>query len=43
MATLAGCEMGLKLAGVNLAESGLSAAMSFIANKVSRAGLRVAA
>jgi alanine-glyoxylate transaminase/serine-glyoxylate transaminase/serine-pyruvate transaminase len=31
MATLAGCEMGLKLAGVNLAESGLSAAMSFIA------------
>jgi len=31
MATLAGVEMGLKLAGVALAESGLSAAMEFFA------------
>jgi alanine-glyoxylate transaminase / serine-glyoxylate transaminase / serine-pyruvate transaminase len=35
MATLAGCEMGLKLAGVKLAGSGVQAAMEyFAANKV---------
>ncbi|HEY0266532.1 MAG TPA: hypothetical protein VGC16_07250 [Rhizomicrobium sp.] len=31
LATLAGCEMGLKLAGVNLAGSGVDAAMEYFA------------
>jgi alanine-glyoxylate transaminase/serine-glyoxylate transaminase/serine-pyruvate transaminase len=31
MAALAGCEMGLKLAGVKLAGSGVAAAMAFFA------------
>jgi alanine-glyoxylate transaminase/serine-glyoxylate transaminase/serine-pyruvate transaminase len=31
MATLAGVEMGLKLTGVRLADSGVSAAMEFFA------------
>ncbi|NPT55324.1 pyridoxal-phosphate-dependent aminotransferase family protein [Paraburkholderia elongata] len=43
MATLAGCEMGLQLAGISLAESGLPAAMSFIAGESELAGLRAAA
>jgi alanine-glyoxylate transaminase/serine-glyoxylate transaminase/serine-pyruvate transaminase len=33
LATLAGCEMGLKLAGVNLRGSGVNAAMDYFANK----------
>lgn len=33
MATLAGCEMGLKLAGVNVASSGVTAAMDFLASQ----------
>jgi alanine-glyoxylate transaminase / serine-glyoxylate transaminase / serine-pyruvate transaminase len=32
IATLAGCEMGLKLAGVKLAGSGVQAAMDFFAS-----------
>ena len=32
LATLAGCEMGLKLAGVNLAGRGVEAAMEYFAN-----------
>jgi len=31
LATLAGCEMGLKLAGVNLAGGGVEAAMEYFA------------
>ena len=31
MATLAGCEMGLKLSGVKLAASGVAAALEFLA------------
>jgi alanine-glyoxylate transaminase/serine-glyoxylate transaminase/serine-pyruvate transaminase len=33
MATLAGCEMGLRLAGVKLARSGVAAAMDFLADQ----------
>lgn len=33
MATLAGCEMGLKLAGIQLAGSGVTAAMDFLAEQ----------
>jgi alanine-glyoxylate transaminase/serine-glyoxylate transaminase/serine-pyruvate transaminase len=32
LATLAGCEMGLKLAGVNLAGSGVEAAMEYFSS-----------
>ena len=32
IATLAGCEMGLRLAGVPLASSGVQAAMGYFAN-----------
>jgi alanine-glyoxylate transaminase/serine-glyoxylate transaminase/serine-pyruvate transaminase len=35
MAALAGCEMGLKLAGVRLRESGTAAAMEYLASSVS--------
>ena len=35
MAALAGCEMGLKLAGVRLRESGTTAAMEYLASSVS--------
>jgi alanine-glyoxylate transaminase/serine-glyoxylate transaminase/serine-pyruvate transaminase len=39
MATLAGCEMGLKLAGVPLAGSGVGAAMQYLtAHKANFAG-----
>jgi alanine-glyoxylate transaminase / serine-glyoxylate transaminase / serine-pyruvate transaminase len=43
MATLAGCEMGLQLAGVPLAESGLPAAMSYLASEAKAATLKAAA
>jgi alanine-glyoxylate transaminase/serine-glyoxylate transaminase/serine-pyruvate transaminase len=43
LATLAGCEMGLKLAGVPVAASGLPAAMEWLASQAPRAGLKVAA
>ena len=33
MATLAGCEMGLKIAGVKLAGSGVGAAMEYLAEQ----------
>ncbi len=33
MATLAGCEMGLKLAGVPVAASGVTAAMDYLAGQ----------
>jgi alanine-glyoxylate transaminase / serine-glyoxylate transaminase / serine-pyruvate transaminase len=43
LATLAGCEMGLKLAGVPLAASGLPAAMEWLTAEAQRAGLKAAA
>jgi alanine-glyoxylate transaminase/serine-glyoxylate transaminase/serine-pyruvate transaminase len=43
MATLAGCEMGLQLAGVSLAGSGLPAAMAFLASEAKAATLKAAA
>ena len=42
-ATLAGCEMGLKLAGVALAGSGVQAAMDFFSAHPHQGVLRVAA
>jgi len=42
MATLAGCEMGLKLAGVKLAGSGVQAAMDNLTAKKSKPALKVA-
>lgn len=42
MATLAGCEMGLKLAGVKLAGSGVQAAMDNLTAKKNKPALRVA-
>lgn len=43
MATLAGCEMGLKLAGVPVAASGVTAAMDYLASKANAPALRAAA
>ncbi|KVL49719.1 serine--glyoxylate aminotransferase [Burkholderia cepacia] len=43
MATLAGCEMGLKLAGVPLAASGVVAAMDTLASNTHAPALRAAA
>jgi alanine-glyoxylate transaminase/serine-glyoxylate transaminase/serine-pyruvate transaminase len=43
LATLAGCEMGLRLAGVPLAASGLPAAMDWLTSQAQRAGLKAAA
>lgn len=43
MATLAGCEMGLKLAGVPVAASGVTAAMSYLASHTQASVLRAAA
>lgn len=43
MATLAGCEMGLKLSGVPVASSGVSAAMDYLAAHASPLPLRAAA
>ena len=43
MAALAGCEMGLKLAGVKLAGSGVQAAMDFFASHPARVPMRKAA
>ena len=43
LATLAGCEMGLKLSGVRLAASGVHAAMDHFASHPARAGLAAAA
>jgi alanine-glyoxylate transaminase/serine-glyoxylate transaminase/serine-pyruvate transaminase len=43
LAALAGTEMGLKLAGVSLAASGVGAAMEYFAGHPARAPLRVAA
>jgi len=43
MATLSGCEMGLKLAGVPLAGSGVVAAMDYLADQPASPALRVAA
>jgi len=41
MATLAGCEMGLKLSGVKLAASGVAAALDFLAQGATTPTLRV--
>jgi alanine-glyoxylate transaminase/serine-glyoxylate transaminase/serine-pyruvate transaminase len=43
MAALAGCEMGLKLAGVKLAASGVQAAMDFFASHPARLPMQKAA
>jgi alanine-glyoxylate transaminase / serine-glyoxylate transaminase / serine-pyruvate transaminase len=43
MAALAGCEMGLKLAGVKLAASGVQAAMDFFASHQAPVPLRMVA
>ena len=43
MATLSGCEMGLKLAGVKLAGSGVVAAMDYLTQHVAKPKLKVAA
>jgi alanine-glyoxylate transaminase/serine-glyoxylate transaminase/serine-pyruvate transaminase len=43
MAALAGCEMGLKLAGVPLADSGAVAAMDYLASTSHPTALRAAA
>ena len=43
LATVAGCEMGMKLAGVRLAGSGVQAAMDHFAGHPARAGLAAAA
>jgi alanine-glyoxylate transaminase/serine-glyoxylate transaminase/serine-pyruvate transaminase len=43
LATLAGCEMGLRLAGVPLKESGLPAAMEWLSQPAKSAGLKAAA
>jgi alanine-glyoxylate transaminase/serine-glyoxylate transaminase/serine-pyruvate transaminase len=43
LATVAGCEMGMKLAGVRLAGSGVQAAMDYFASHPARAGLAAAA
>jgi alanine-glyoxylate transaminase / serine-glyoxylate transaminase / serine-pyruvate transaminase len=40
MAALAGCEMGLKLAGVKLAGSGVQAAMDYFAGHPQTLSLR---
>jgi alanine-glyoxylate transaminase/serine-glyoxylate transaminase/serine-pyruvate transaminase len=43
MATLAGCEMGLKLAGVKLAGSGVVAAMDYLTSHAAAPALKAAA
>jgi len=43
MAGLSGCEMGLKLAGVALKGSGVSAAMDYLTSHVAKPALKVAA
>ena len=43
MATLAGCEMGLRLAGVPLEESGVPAAMEWLSQPTKASGLKAAA
>jgi alanine-glyoxylate transaminase/serine-glyoxylate transaminase/serine-pyruvate transaminase len=43
LATLAGCEMGLQIAGVPLASSGLPAAMAFLATQAAAKPIKAAA
>jgi alanine-glyoxylate transaminase / serine-glyoxylate transaminase / serine-pyruvate transaminase len=43
MATLSGCEMGLKLAGVPLKASGVTAAMDYLTSHVAKPSLKAAA
>jgi len=43
LATLAGCEMGLRLAGVPLKGSGLPAAMEWLSEPTQASGLKAAA
>jgi alanine-glyoxylate transaminase/serine-glyoxylate transaminase/serine-pyruvate transaminase len=43
MATLSGCEMGLKLAGVSLKGSGVTAAMDYLTSHVAKPALKAAA
>jgi alanine-glyoxylate transaminase / serine-glyoxylate transaminase / serine-pyruvate transaminase len=42
MATLAGCEMGLKLSGVPLAASGVAVALDYLAAHAAAPNLRAA-
>ena len=42
MATLSGCEMGLKLAGVPLAGSGVAAAMDYLTSQKKKPALKAA-
>ena len=43
IAALTGCEMGLKLAGIPLQESGVAAAMDYLTEHVAKPELKVAA
>ena len=43
MATLTGCEMGSKLAGVKLVASGVAAAMKYLMHHVATPALKLAA
>jgi alanine-glyoxylate transaminase/serine-glyoxylate transaminase/serine-pyruvate transaminase len=43
MATLSGCEMGMKLAGVSLKGSGVAAAMDYLTSHIAKPALKVAA
>lgn len=43
MAALTGCEMGLKLAGVPLKDSGVAAAMNHLTSHIAKPELKVAA
>ena len=43
MAALSGCEMGLKLAGIELKDSGVAAAMDYLTSHVAKPALKAAA
>ncbi|SAK45360.1 aminotransferase, class V [Caballeronia pedi] len=43
MAALSGCEMGMKLAGIELKDSGVSAAMDYLTSHVAKPALKAAA
>ena len=42
LAALAGCEMGLKLAGIHLRESGMPAAIEHFASRAAQSGRKIA-
>jgi alanine-glyoxylate transaminase/serine-glyoxylate transaminase/serine-pyruvate transaminase len=43
MAALTGCEMGLKLSGIELKGSGVAAAMEYLTSHVAKPALKAAA